>query len=167
VRSILNGLAMPSTSQKFGTTSIALLNVETRPQCLLASIALLNVETRLQCLRNFVLWIAVRIHTNLRENKCLKILAHREQIEPLQCMELKRSSQQNALKPDAPKDAGFGPSDFFRLSAFGTSCSPHTGFDHFRSRAPAYIASITLTRAAASRGVTSGWSLAPATASTN
>jgi hypothetical protein len=34
----------------------------------------------------------------------------------------------------------------------------HAGFSHLRPRAALYIASITLTRAAASRGVTSGWS---------
>src|SRR5439155_1519387 len=38
---------------------------------------------------------------------------------------------------------------------------------HLRSRARRYIASITLTRAAASRGLTSGWSFAPDTASRN
>jgi hypothetical protein len=44
---------------------------------------------------------------------------------------------------------------------------PHATWTHLRSRAALYIASITVTRAAASRGGTRGWSLDPATASTN
>ena len=40
-------------------------------------------------------------------------------------------------------------------------------FTHVRCRAPLYIASMTVTRAAASLGVTSGWSFAPATAAMN
>jgi hypothetical protein len=43
----------------------------------------------------------------------------------------------------------------------------YAGFSHLRSRAALYIASMTLTRAAASRGLTSGWSFCPATALTN
>ena len=40
----------------------------------------------------------------------------------------------------------------------GTSRIGYAGFSHLRPRAALYAASITLTRAAASRGLTSAWS---------
>src|ERR1035441_1925585 len=66
-----------------------------------------------------------------------------------------------------PRATGDGRWEMAATPGKATRRQLQATWTHSRSRAALYIASITVTRAAASRGGTRGWSLAPTTASTN